>query len=266
MRYPRSLVTMLAFAVVLGSSHYLRGDSIAFQEGVSPNATYVADSISIRGDASNDGTNYDGGTNYIGYNVDEEMRALFEFDLSGLASQAGVGETIQINSVSLSLYSYSGLGEADLELGLYSYNFDFNESTATWNDPDGDGSPTTGDTTAGGTLRTLLSVAIGIDPHTPATIVFGDSVAFASFVEAAVVASDSTLRLLARRTAGTMEVYGEADRSFVRTDSETGTTASNRPRLSIDYSIVSVPEPSSWVLLAMATMGLMGAGWRRLQA
>ena len=255
-------MAMLLLVALWGTGGEVCGSVISFQEGVAPDAGYVADSTYVRknqADTKQDDDPDD--ENLIGVFMNtDEMRGLFAFDLSDLAAAASSGQTIQVDSVSLTLTGRGGgFGSvSDMQLTLHQYDFAFVEADVTWNDPDGDGSAVSGDTTAGGTLATVLSVASGVNPNTTGPVVFANSVDFVSAVAAALGSGDKTLRLLARRTGGTTTGDGS---NLVRTWDETAAVAANRPLLSIEYSVV--PEPGTLGLLAVVAIALAGCGLRR---
>jgi len=240
---------------------------LEFQEGVSPTPAYTADSVTIRSDFPN--TNQDNDPdfeNIVGRVGSDFMRVLYEFDLSEIAAQAG-GLPVTIDSAQLELVtrpegSGSGQGGA-FTVDLHAYDFDFVESAATWNDPDGDGSAGTGDTTAGGTPGALLS-SVGVSgTGTPggSLVTLADSAAFRTAVADALASPGETLRLLMKAE----DESGSGNR-FIRFRDEVFGTATDRPKLVVGFSVTTViPEPASlavWSLLA----GLGIAAVRRRRA
>jgi len=262
--YVDSVKIGTAYADVLGTAAVPPAPSTqyeAFQEGVSPSAGYTADSVTIRSDIANGNQDNDPDfENIVGRVGSDFMRVLHEFDLSEIASQAG-GLPVTIDSARLELVTRprddgSGQGGA-FTVDLLEYGFDFVESTATWNDPDGDGSAGTGDTTAGGTLGALLSsVAVsgsGISGNSLVTL--ADSAAFRTAVANALAGGDDTLRLLMKA----QNESGSGNR-FISFRDEVFATADYRPKLVVGFTVSSgvIPEPATMLAVFAGIAGLGG--------
>jgi len=230
--------------------------TIGFREGVSPSAGYVANNTWLRsGGSANTPQDDDPDDEVIVGFSGTEMRPMFEFDLTQIETIAA-GNPVTIDSVQLVLTSRGDSSGTDLDLNLRDYGFAFVESAATWNDPDGDGSSGTGDTTAGGTLGTVLQTLAALNPSALSngdTVTFDDSAAFQTAVEDALSAGDNTLRLLLEPedTSGT----------FIRFYDETVATAGYRPELVVEFTVI--PEPSTLALAALGMLGLLACGRRR---
>jgi len=188
--------------------------------------------------------------------VDDRLNGLLRFDVSGLKSGLGPGDSLQINSVELQMQTRSGAGGAGstLTLDLREYGFEFVEADATYNDPDGDGNAGTGDTTPGGTFGTLLSTTTFNPSPQNNPVTFGSSPEFISALLDAL-ATDDTLNLLLAENSP------DSTQQFARFNDE---DRDPPPTLAVDFDVVAaVPEPSSialWTLLGL--MGI-GFGWRQ---
>jgi hypothetical protein len=199
----------------------------------------------IRNDAAGPNTINDGDADneiIIGVNGSStaELRGLLRFDLAPLLGMMGG----TINSVTLTGTTRTGApgGQnatpSTLTLDVFDYGFEFVEANASFNNPAGNGA----DTTAGGTVGTLLSTESVLNPASlPSgqSVVFGDSAAFRTAVSDQL-AGDLTLNLLVIGTSNT-------DQSFLRFDDE------DRPNpflLTVDI----VPEPSSALLAALGSL------------
>lgn len=213
-----------------------------FQEGVSPTAAYAHDATYIRSNPV-DG-NFDDDTDLeliVGTTTSDDvgLRSLLEFDIREIPAFS------QVDSVSLDLKTHANTGldqggvEGNPTFNVYAYGFDIDELGSTWNDPDGDGSETTGDTMAGGTLGDLLTSASFDVTATEQWITFADSPEFQAAVSAALE-DDGILRLIIAKddesTAGTHE--------FARFAADSSTTAEDRPALMVTYSARTDPHVS----------------------
>jgi len=266
--YVDSVKIGTTYADVLGSTPTPPAPSTqyeGFQEGVSPTPAYVADSVTIRSDRANSPQDNDPDfENIVGRVGSDFMRILYEFDLSEITNQAG-GFPVTIDSARLELVtrpegSGSGQGGA-FTIDLHDYSFDFVESAATWNDPDGDGSPGTGDTTAGGTLGALLgSVDVsGTGVPGGSLVTLADSAAFRAAVADALAGPGDTLRLLMKTRSESGSGY-----RFIRFRDEMFGTATDRPKLVVGFSVGTIiPEPSTFLIWSLLAGLGIGVGWRR---
>ncbi|MFT4638343.1 MAG: hypothetical protein ACI8T1_001663 [Verrucomicrobiales bacterium] len=209
-----------------------------FQEGVSPAVGYAQDATYIRS-SSLDG-NFDDDTDLeliVGSTTGDVLRGLLEFDISEIPASS------QIDSVSLELKTHTNTGldqggvEGNPTFNVYAYGFDIDELSSTWNDPDGDGSETTGDTMAGGTLGDLLTSVSFDVTATEQLITFANTPEFQAAVSAAL-ADDGILRLITAKddesTVGTHE--------FARFAADSSTTEGDRPALMVTYSASTDPS------------------------
>jgi hypothetical protein len=236
----KSAVLMaIAMGLFLTGTLSSRADTLSFQEGVSPSGGYVADNTWTRsGSYANTKLDDDPDDETIVGWAGSEMRPMFEFDLTQIETEAG-GNPFTIDSVRLVLTSRgANQGTTALNLDLNEYGFAFVESAATWNDPDGDGSAGTGDTTAGGTLGTTLSTLAVANPSAISdsdTLTLTDSAAFRTAVTNALNAGDNTLRMLLK---GDVTAGGNR---FIRLYDETVATTDYRPELVVDYTVTLPP-------------------------
>ena len=228
----------LACAILVAIFSSVLADAAIVQIGVQAD-TY------IRNDGGGPNSKNDGdGDNEIIVGINgspaAELNGLLRFDLSPLA---GMGSTI--NSVTLTGTTRGGANGAgsNNNFTVYDYGFEFIEADATYNDPDGDGAAGTGDTTAGGTLGTIVTTGLVASNVSGQTIVFGDSPAFRNAV-ATQLAGDQTLNLLLRGAPAA------GNQGFLRFDDE------DRPNpflLTVDI----VPEPGTASLLGLSALALI---------
>ncbi len=195
---------------------------LSFQEGVSPTPDYVAGSTTIRSDSPNTPQDNDPDhENILGRVGSNFMRGLWEFDVSALGAQGGYVQTVDLNMTTRGVETFG-----PITVNLFQYDFPFAESSATWNDPDGDGSSATGDTTPGGSLgRYLTSVRLSPTPA-DVGVTLPSTPAFRQAVNEALSSPDQTLRLIARR-----DVESGSGNHFVRLYDETRTPSADRPEL-----------------------------------
>jgi len=187
-------------------------------------------------------------------NSTQAMHALLSFDLSSIPVNA------TINSVSLVMVQSSEDGSSantTITLELHLLTQAFVESQASWNNA----ATGTAWTTAGGTFdSTVLStVDVRARPsQTPAITLpvnqtWASTNNFVAAVQSAAGGSNSIAFLLkdANET--------NTGRELIKFFSKEGATA---PRLIIDYTVATIPEPSA-VALLMGAMGLAGGVWFR---
>jgi len=255
----RSSVATLAL-LLLGSSGshaatftFQQGDLL--QDGATVSTSFVAPAVTLRSGFANQNSD---GRILVGQNGGTgSQNGVFAFDLSAInTAAAAVGDTVQINSVSLTLtVQASGanlLSTYNLDLlGDGSSAYSFNEATATWTTPGGSN-------VAGGTLGTNLS-SLSFNSSTQsagALDTWGTSSAFTTAATNAL-AGDGILRL-----ALTSTNVGDASKvdlaRFYANDAGTYIpTTAQHPYLSVDYTLVPVPEPSSFVLMAASGAAML---------
>lgn len=129
-------------------------------------------------------------------------RALIRFDTSSITFPAGA--VLAVSSAVLKVTNTGTGGLNDPDVGIYDYAYDFGETSATWNNPAGNGS----DSTAGGTIGTLLASIANLNDDADVSHTFASSPAFQSVVETAL-AGDNTINLLVKRPndSGTSNDY-----------------------------------------------------------
>ena len=168
----------------------------------------------------------------------DQLRPLLGFDVSQLTDDVanlGGGDfgSLTINSATLTLYERRGRSfEGTGSLNVRSYDFDFIDLSSTWADPDGDGSPATGDTTAGGTLGALLANAVlGWDATAD-----NDNSSLPLDVNALSTAIENAA------TPGTLNLIRQSPTysSFGSSTSDRSANTARHASLSIDYSVNSV--------------------------
>jgi len=195
-----------------------------FQEGVAPTSAYSHDAVYIRSGFSEDNFNGDSDQELlVGFTqTPDELRSLLAFDISTIPFGS------QVDKASLVLRTEApqgGLG-GTITINVYAYDFDIDETSATWI------APGTGDTTAGGTLGTLLSSATFDATEQSMDVTFGDSVAFRAAV-ANALAGDGSLRFVLARSDSS-----STGNRFARFDDESVATAGNRPELRVTHRSV----------------------------
>jgi hypothetical protein len=254
---------MARFSVVLVLA--LAGWLPRIAEATILNATSLQ-SIYIRGDAANAGVNQNGDTDVEDLTgrltSTDDIRSLYQFSLAAIVNDVntiggGNFANLTINSVTLTLFERrfaQGNGfpaNNQLPYDVRSYGFNFIETVTTWNDPDGDGNAGTGDTTAGGTLGSILTSATLVRAdlvNDNDSYAFPDAIAFQVAV-AAAAQGDASLELMVDSSHTTTQAF------FSFASDET-VNASRRPLLTVDYTITPVPEPSTWLLAVGACLGL----------
>lgn len=251
-----SIATLALLLLGTSGSHaatfvFWQGDLV--QNGTTVSTSYVDPAVSLRSGYSNQNSD---GRLLVGQNGGNgSNNSVISFDLSAIKT-AAAGQTIQINSVSLTLtVQASGanlLSTYNLDLlGDGSSAYSFNEATATWTTPGGSN-------VAGGTLGTNLS-SLSFNSSTQsagALDTWGTSSAFTTAATNAL-AGDGILRL-----ALTSTNVGDASKvdlaRFYANDAGTYIpTTAQHPYLSVDYTLVPVPEPSSFVLMAASGAAML---------
>lgn len=241
-------VTIPTLFLFLGAAPAARAQQFTtlFQEGASPTAGYNMGAVTIRSDQAT--TNQNGGAQadqiIVGRNNADRLRGLLEFDLSAIRTAAG-GNPFTIDSVSLVMTTFSQSGanntgntSVTYNLHLLGANLDFAEESVTWNNAP---------SVAGGSIETLLTSATFNPTVTDTARTFGDAAAFRTAIGDAIAGSDSTVRLMLRSS---LDAPGTVFQDFARFYSDATTTVSNRPRLSVTYTVTgtTVPEPSAAAL------------------
>jgi len=252
-----SIATLALLLLGTSGSHaatfvFWQGDLV--QNGTTVSTSYVDPAVSLRSGYSNQNSD---GRLLVGQNGGNgSNNSVISFDLSAIKT-AAAGQTIQINSVSLTL-TVQGLGtgtvlstyKLDL-LGDGSSAYGFNETTATWAAPGGSN-------VAGGTLGTNLSnLSFNAGSQTVGQLdTWASTSAFTTAVSNAL-SGDGTLRLIL--TSTNVGVNSNVDLArFWANDAGTYTpTTAEHPYLSVDYTLISVPEPSSFVLVAVSGLALL---------
>lgn len=236
---------LVAAGSLLATSFAL-ADTITFQQGVSPTASYAGTQDAVIRPDSPD-TNNSAGNNTVGRTTGTTvLRDTISFDLSSIPSGA------TINSISFSLVvdaTDSGSTSTTVTLELRQLTQSFIENQVTWN------SRSTGNpwSTPGGSLGASQLSALSLNPLTASgTQTFASSAAFVSAAQSAYNNSTPLYFALKLDSAGeslsTREIFQFRSKEFA--------TASSRPLLSVDYTVSAVPEPSSYALAA-GGMGLL---------
>lgn len=161
--------------------------------------------------------------------------ALAAFDLSSTIT-LGVGETLQINSVTIDFSEQSAGAGGNFDLNVAQYNFDFVPTIATY------AAPAVGDTTAGGTLGTSFGSTTINGAGTLDTFTLSTGAALEGAVGSALTAG-SEFRIILTGLNDTSVNFARLKRSDIQ--------------LNIDYDVVSVPEPSSAALIGLGGLALI---------
>jgi hypothetical protein len=182
----------------------------------------------------------------IGYSSSTSAlyRGLFEFDLTAIET-AAAGNPFTIDSVTLTLVTGAtvGIGATAGGFSLYTMgaNSDFDETTVTWNNAP---------SVAGGSFSAPALSTLSFVPATASTTRTFDSTAAFTAAVASALSTDAanTVRFL-------LKADDETAGYLARFNTDENATASNRPALTVNYTITPVPEPSA-ALLAMAGAGM----------
>jgi hypothetical protein len=172
-------------------------------------------------------------------------RGLFEFDLTAIET-AAAGNPFTIDSVTLTLVTGAtvGIGATASGFSLYTLgaNSDFDETTVTWNNAP---------SVAGGSFPASALSTLSFVPATASTTrTFASTAAFTAAVASALSTdAANTVRFL-------LKADDETAGYLARFNTDENATASNRPALTINYTVV--PETSASILLiAGAGMGIL---------
>ena len=222
------------------------GATITFQEGVSPSAGYAHVSQDFRGS----GTTNNGTQTLVGYQSGGvlEIRTVMGFSLSTIPA----GSTI--NSVSLLLVSDAAHSGTIAGVGAVNLHEVVPNGVAANNMIEGQISRTTWKTgsnwtnTLGDFTATPMSTAVLNNANANTQLDPGETATFGStsaFVAAAQASFDTGLPLEFMLIAPTAEATTGASNFFRFRSDDFATTPSERPLLTIDYT---VPEPSSAVV------------------
>lgn len=176
----------------------------------------------------------------------KKAHSMLSYDLSGVIAAAG-GQTITVESVTLTLTVIGKEGNAitPVNVSLYQYNYNFVQTASTWNNPSGTGT----DTTAGGTIGTLLSTTVASANNIESTFTFGSSTDFVNAINAALTGS-GTLNLLIDSSGVNESLLRFAGVRYPN-------NLNYAPILSITYSVAEVPEPATIGLMVMAAGTLL---------
>ncbi len=250
---------LAAVMVILGSLLLSWGSSaqaaiMSFQEGVSPDATYQTGAAWFR--SSDTSGNFNAQFIVVGTKTTPDvLRSALSFDLAALP------DLTQIDSVTLTVRAdrdHADSTSGNYGLDLQELTRSFVESEVTW------ASYSMGNnwTTPGGDFNSTVLSHVDANPYSFVTD--GPSYTFSSgaaFVQAAQDAydNDESLDLILRSLgAEGLATYVQAN-FYVRSDEYA--TASNRPKLTVNYSII--PEPSTLVLLGIGSLVALAVGIRR---
>jgi hypothetical protein len=237
---------------LLSAALPLSAATITFQQGVAPTAGYAHLSQDFRGS----GTTNNGAQTLVGYQTSGvlEIRTVMGFDLSAIPA----GSTI--NSITLLLVSDGGQSGTIANLGSINLHEVIPNGVAANNMIEGQISRTiwkTGsnwDNVLGDFTATPMSTATLNNTDADTVLDAGETATFNSttaFVAAAQSAFDAGLPIEFILIAPTAEANtGASNLVRFRSDDFT-TTLTDRPLLTIDYTI---PEPSS------AALGILAAG------
>jgi hypothetical protein len=151
-------------------------------------------------------------------------RALLRFDLTPLSIQGN----INVTNVQL-VGQNEANGSATGNYNAYEYEFASTLSQATWDDPDGDGSSGTGDTTPGGTYSNLVASVSNHSSSANVIASFSSQASFETLLETAMQ-GNNIVYLLVKRTS---EPNSNAFNRF-----RDHTYASGVFTLNIDYEIL----------------------------
>jgi hypothetical protein len=170
------------------------------------------------------------------------LRALLAFDFSGVSIPANA--TINSVQLVLTVKAYDGGSESTtVSLGLYEMTSDWTQSGASWNDA----AASVPWTTPGGDYDSTLIASTDVPTKLVGNYTW-ESTNLLNIVSAALASSESASFLLKSvDESGTL-------RELLRFASTEG-TASDAPRIVIDYT--PIPEPSDSALLVSA----LGLGW-----
>ena len=180
------------------------------------------------------------------------MHGLLTFDLSAIPASA------TITSVTLTMLQDvddASSTAATITLGLYQLTQSYTQSQVTWNSR----ATSTPWTTAGGTFNptqlSSTSVAVrALSGGGTASLAWGTTSGFVSAVQSSYN-SGAVISFLLENPNESSQVA----RELVKLSSASGGSA---PKLTIDYTVAAIPEPSAIALL-MGTVTLAGGVWLR---
>lgn len=256
----RFLKILVVVFSLIGVTSSTRAEMVSLQQGVSPWGGYEADAVFVRSNQAD--------TKQDAARPDELLvggqffNTLLEFDLSVINTQAG-GQPVTIDSVQLVMnthHSGSG-GNNNMTVDVCQYDFNLIEENSTWNDPDGDGSPTTGDLAGGGTFGTFLTSETFNQKTLNMDVVFPDTTAFHTAVSDALGSTDHTLRLILKDNVIPHGGYWAyfCSNEYGSTTIEKGW----RPELIVSFTVI--PEPGSAALLLCGGLTMICLARRRMR-
>ena len=191
-------------------------------------------------------------------NTTQAFHSVLSFDLSTVPVDA------TINSVSLVMRQSSEDGSSSIAVmtvDLYALTQSFSEAQASWNLASTGNSWTTAGGSFGATL--LSSASVNTRPSQQASSLGDKTWASTSSFVASVQNAADTTNSIGFLFKDANETNGAANnRELVKFFSREGTVA---PQLIIDYSVSSVPEPSTYAAL-MGVAALAGCALRRRRA
>jgi hypothetical protein len=270
----RLVVPIFTMLLMAGLSAF--ADTISFQEDISPDASYQCLATYIRD--TGDGNKGEDTTWQLGTTGSSILRCLLGYDISDIPAGS------IINSVTVTVsprHIDTNSTDADYVINVHEVpNHDYTESSVTWfnrymgddetawTNPGGDYDSTV---LSSLTLNPLHWVDGAANPPTaPAddvTYVFASSSAFVAVAQDALDNNhrlDMLLKLSSDGEASTTRVLfpfaGDEPQTSV-SGSQRKTVQEQAPILTIDYT--PVPEPATWLLCSVATLGLLGYGIRK---
>lgn len=251
------LLTLVAVtAYYISSASIAWADSVTLQSGVSPAGTYQTQDAHVRNDTGNLGKTDNNTRILFGALPTGALRGLFSYPLTGFEGGIPTGATInsvefQIVQVDIDTNAANVAAEYAFELRTISESFA--QGTGVLDPPNGSSwNNTFGATmTLGGTVLTsaLMNtkpevIPIQTDSSTWINTTFATSPTLVAAVQAQLNANQPfNFALVAPAAVETSGI-----RSFIRVPSNTEltTTAENRPRLIIDYTVGSAGMPGDY--------------------
>lgn len=209
--------------------------ALSYQESVTRD-TY------IRNDGAGGPQNDDGDNEVlVGSNgATGNLRPLLGFDVSSIVDDVntiggGNFANLAISSATLTLYERRGRANT-VNVIVHGFASSFDPAVAVWSDPDGDGDPGTGDTTAGGTVGPVLgSQSVAWD-------------AAADSQDAGIgLTADAIETLIAANVGGDIHFLLTSDtpsQNFLSITSDRSATTSRHAVLAIEYTVAVAGGPT----------------------